>query len=92
MKLRRREAEPQPAPRPCPNYTAIAVLEHDQLGIQPRPGTAAALVIGLRRAAANCTAHEPVDTTTLGQAGRRGVCARCGRDMIQGGDGEWQTA
>jgi hypothetical protein len=37
----------QEAPRP--NYTAIAVLEHDLFGIQPAPGTTAAAIIGMRR-------------------------------------------
>lgn len=89
MRFRRRRPEPQPAPPPHPNYTAIAVLEHDELGIQPQPGTAAALVIALRKFAANCTEHQPVDTTMLGEAGRHGVCARCGCDMAQDSDGQW---
>jgi hypothetical protein len=89
MRLRRRRDQPTPAPAARPNYTAIAVLEHDLLGIPPEPGTVAAAVIGLRKAVANCTAHQPVDTTTLGELGRRGVCTRCGCDMVQDGDGEW---
>lgn len=92
LRLHRRKAEPQPAPLPRPNYTTIAVLEHDLLGIQPQPSTAAALVIALRQAVANCTAHQPVETTTLGSLGRTGVCARCGRSMLQDADGEWTTA
>jgi len=84
----RRKAEPQPAP-PRPNYTAIAVLEHDLLGIQPEPGTVAAVTIALRKAVANCTAHQPVETTMLGQPGRVGMCTRCGCSMTQGGEGEW---
>lgn len=32
-----------------PDYTAIAVLEHDLFGIQPKPDTAAAAIIGMRR-------------------------------------------
>lgn len=89
MRIRRRKPEPQPAPPPRPNYTAIAVLEHDELGIQPQPGTAAAAVIALRKAVANCTAHQPVDTTPFAQVGRSGMCARCGCHMVQDGDGEW---
>lgn len=91
MRFRRRRPEPQPALPPRPNYTAIAVLEHDQLGIQPQPGTAAALVIALRKIAANCTAHQPIDTTPFAQVGRSGMCARCGCDMVQDGGGEWVT-
>lgn len=85
MRIRRRKPEPQPRP----NYTAIAVLEHDELGIQPEPGTTAAVVIALRKAVANCTVHQPVDLTTLSETGRRGVCTRCGCDMVQDGDGQW---
>jgi len=83
----RRKAEPQPA-SPRPNYTAIAVLEHDLLGIQPEPGTAAAVTIALRRAVANCTAHQPVDVTTPGQL-PIALCRRCGCSMMQDGEGEW---
>jgi len=86
----RRKRQPEP-PRSRPNYTAIAVLEHDLLGIPPKPGTAAAFAIALRKAVANCTAHEPVETTTLGHPGNVGVCARCGRDMIQDAEGHWVT-
>jgi hypothetical protein len=89
VRIRRRKPEPQPAPPPRPNYTAIAVMEHDELGIQPEPGTVAAMVIGLRKAVANCTAHQPVDTTPFAQAGRSGLCTRCGCDMVQDGDGQW---
>ena len=39
---------PTTALRPRPDYTAIAVLEHDLFGIQPAPGTAAAAIIGMR--------------------------------------------
>lgn len=31
-----------------PDYTAIAVLEHDLFGIQPKPDTTAAAIIGMR--------------------------------------------
>ncbi|MGW2739150.1 hypothetical protein ACWC4D_33745 [Streptomyces sp. NPDC001288] len=31
-----------------PDYTAIAVLEHELFGIQPQPGTVAAAIIGMR--------------------------------------------
>ena len=38
---------------PRPNYTAIAVMEHDLFGIQPKPGTAAAAIVGMRHIAPN---------------------------------------
>lgn len=31
-----------------PDYTAIAVMEYDIFGIEPKPGTAAAAIIGMR--------------------------------------------
>jgi hypothetical protein len=89
LRLRRRIAEPPPTPHPRPNYTAIAVLEHDLFGVQPEPGTAAAVTIALRNALANCTAHQPVATTPFAQVGHSGMCARCGCSMRQDGTGEW---
>ncbi|MFE2563045.1 hypothetical protein [Streptomyces mirabilis] len=88
MRLRRRKAEPRRAPRP--NYMAIAVLEHALFGIQPEPGTAAALTIALRQVGA-CMTHRPVETTTLGQL-PQALCTRCGKSMIQGDDGTWEMA
>ncbi|MGS2592106.1 hypothetical protein [Streptomyces hebeiensis] len=82
---RRRE---QPAVAPRPNYTTIAVLEHDLFGIQPQPGTAAALAIGLR-STGTCFTHKPVETTTLGQAVTNGICSGCGRSMVLNDDGHW---
>jgi hypothetical protein len=35
---------------PGPDYVKIAVLEYELLGIEPKPGTTAALAVGLRRA------------------------------------------
>lgn len=40
------------APVRRPDYTAIAVLEYDIFGIEPKPGTAAAAMIGMRSLAA----------------------------------------
>lgn len=80
---------PAPAP-PRANPTTIAVLEHDLLGIPPQPGTAAALVIGLRRIG-TCLEHEPVETTSLGERASA-LCTRCGAAMLQDDDGEWRTA
>ena len=71
---------PEPAARPRANPTRIAVLEHNLLGIPPQPGTAAALVIGMRRLG-TCTEHEPVETTGLGER-PNGLCTRCGAAML----------
>ncbi|MEU5442733.1 hypothetical protein [Streptomyces griseofuscus] len=78
-------------PPPRPDYVRIAVLEHDLLGIQPRPGTAAALIVKMRRAG-TCLAHQPVDTSILGDPAPTGLCGRCGHAMVLGSDGNWTTA
>ncbi|MFR9794207.1 hypothetical protein ACL07V_37230 [Streptomyces sp. MB22_4] len=82
---RRSRLEP-PAPRPDP--TRIAILEHDLFGIQPQPGTAAALAIGLRRVGA-CSTHAPVEVTGLGDQTRNGLCTRCGIPVILNDEGDW---
>lgn len=46
---------PVPVPAERPDYTAIALLEHEIYGITPEPGTAAAAVLGLRRIASAAT-------------------------------------
>ena len=74
---------------PTASPTRIAVLEHDLLGVQPLPGTAAALAVGLRGAGV-CISHQPVaDTEVVGPV-TAGVCARCGRQMVLGESGNWQ--
>lgn len=77
-------------PLPRPDYTRIAVLEHDLLGIQPEPSTAAALIIGMRRTG-TCFTHQPVDTSVLNDPVRNGLCGRCGQAMVIGDDGNWTT-
>ena len=69
--------------------TRIAVLEHDLLGIQPAPGTAAALAVGLR-GTGTCITHQPVaDTEVVGPI-TSGTCARCGSRMVLGESGAWE--
>lgn len=46
--FRRRADAPEP---PRPDYTQIALLEHDIYGVQPPPMSAAAAIIGLRQIA-----------------------------------------
>lgn len=48
MRLWSRRKHPAP-PAPRPDRVRIAVLEYELFGIEPRPGTTAAAVIGLRR-------------------------------------------
>jgi hypothetical protein len=75
-----------PTQRPPANPTRIAVLEHDLLGIQPEPGTIAALAVVLRKAG-TCIEHKPV------QAGAGStMCTGCGRTMHLKEDGTWRTA
>jgi hypothetical protein len=72
--------------RPRANPTRIAVLEHDLLGIQPEPGTIAALAVVLRKAG-TCIEHKPVQA-----APDSAVCTGCGRTMHLKEDGTWRTA
>lgn len=72
-----------------PNSVRIAVLEHDLLGVHPRPGTAAALAVGLR-GAGTCLTHQPVADTETVELVSSGVCARCGRALILADSGDWE--
>lgn len=71
-----------------PNYTRIAVLEHDLCGVQPEPGTMAALTIMLR-SAGTCLRHTPIDTSTVDDPRPVGICQRCGRPMLLDENGAW---
>lgn len=90
MKLWPRRSRPEP-PAPRPDPTRIAILEHDLYGIQPQPGTMAALAIGLRQTG-TCLQHTPIDTSTLGDARPVGICQRCGRAMLLNENGDWVVA
>jgi hypothetical protein len=73
-----------------PNLVRIAVLEHDLLGIQPEPGTAAALAVGTRRLG-QCWQHKPA--ATLGPVPiEEAVCIQCGRQMKLDSEGHWVLA
>jgi hypothetical protein len=72
--------------RPRANPTRIAVLEHDLLGIQPEPGSVAALAVGLRRAG-TCIEHKPIQAASSST-----MCTGCGRTMHLKEDGTWRTA
>lgn len=85
----KRRPEAPAAPRP--NYTSIAVMEHDLLGIKPEPGTAAAAVVALRQVG-TCLTHQPVETTVLNDSARNGMCTRCGRILVLNGEGDWVVA
>lgn len=91
MKIWPRRTPTQPPPVPRPDYTRIAVLEHDLYGVQPERGTLAALVIGMR-AAGLCLQHTPIDTSTLGDPRPVGMCQRCGRNMLLNDNGDWDLA
>lgn len=60
MKLWPRRTRPAP-PAPRPDHTRIAVLEYDLFGVQPKPGTVAAAVIGLRQLSVALRADDPGD-------------------------------
>lgn len=86
MKLWPRKPETPTPPRANP--TRIAVLEHDLLGIQPEPGTAAAVTIALRKTS-DCIQHRPVEITVLGDPGPIAMCNGCGAHLVQNGEGDW---
>ena len=89
MRLRRSKTpSPQANPAPTADLLRIAVLEHDLFGIQPQPGTAAALCIGLRRTG-TCLQHDPIDVTTLDTPAQQALCSRCGTAMVDDGKGGW---
>lgn len=71
--------------------TRTAVLEHDELGIPPEPGSAAAVQVAMRSTTA-CTEHEPIETTSIGDPRPSGMCGRCGVGMVQDEDGQWVLA
>lgn len=74
-----------PPDRPSP--VRIAVLEHDLFGVQPKPGTAAALAVGMR-AGGQCWQHQPAATLTANPV-TEAVCTQCGRQMQLDDDGHW---
>lgn len=84
----------RPAPAPRPDHLAIAVMEYDELGIQPESGSAAALAIGLRAfgKAGTCAVHDPIAVTALNDPAPNAICARCGQHMLQDEHGDWRTA
>jgi hypothetical protein len=89
VRLRRKRTEQQPVP--VANPTRIAVLEHDLLGVTPKPGTAAAAVIALR-SIGTCIEHDPIDVGTLGQIpGTSVICGRCGNHLVNTESG-WRLA
>lgn len=90
----RHQPEPHAIPPALrPDYVAIAVLEYEELGIRPEPGSTAAVAIAGRAiTAADCAHAQVIDITTFGQPGRVGICTRCGTNMIQNGSGQWAQA
>lgn len=92
MFFRRRRTAPTSARRP--DQLAIAVMEYEELGIQPEPGSAAALAIGLRAfgRTGTCAVHDPVAVTSFGDPAPNAICTRCGQHMLQDEHGDWRLA
>jgi hypothetical protein len=69
-------------------------MEYDELGIQPEPGSAAALAIGLRALgrAGTCITHDPIIVTSLSDPAPNATCSRCGQHMLQDEHGDWRLA
>lgn len=89
---RSRTPDPAPARRERPNPDYIAVLEHDLLGIVPEPGTPAARAVALAKPVdrTTCPHEDVIDVTQLGQARPTGMCQRCGADMVESDEGDWE--
>lgn len=90
MRLRRQpeQADVPSPPPPRADYVAIAVMEYEELGIAPEPGTTAAAVIASREftaalTRANCPHGTVVDVTSYGDPIPVGLCIGCGSSMIQ---------
>ncbi|WP_448334027.1 hypothetical protein [Streptomyces sp. DSM 41534] len=84
---KRAPAEPERA-----DQDRIAVLEHDLLGVQPEPGTPAARAVALAKPVdpAQCPHDDVIDITEIQHTRPVGMCERCGADMIQNDDGDWE--
>jgi hypothetical protein len=94
--------KPDAASSPRADPLRIAVLEHDLLGVQPEPGTAAAFAVNLaasgkrlREAMAKpvdpdaCPHEDVAETTMLSQTRRAGICCKCGAEMVEDDAGDW---
>lgn len=86
---------PEPTtPAPTPHradHARIAVLEHQLLGIQPEPGTPAAVAVAHATPVdqERCPHDDWTEITTWGQARRSAWCVSCGADLVAGDDGVW---
>lgn len=78
-----------------PDYTRIALLEHALFGVEPKPGTKAAELLGAQRFAeelrAACDHDDVIETPTLGELRKSGIC-QCGESLVETGDGGWEKA
>lgn len=81
----------RPAPVPWAPRVAIAVMEYEELGIEPEPGSLAALAIGLRSLAkaGTCVEHDPI-APRPGDIRTIAVCSRCAQPMEQDRHGVWR--
>lgn len=91
--LRAFKRPPRPSPTPRPDPNRIAVLEHDLLGIQPEPGTAAARAVALSKPVDQtaCPHDNVIETTGMGEARSTGLCGRCGTALVATDTGEWES-
>lgn len=82
----------QPSPAPVADPVRIAVLEHDLLGIEPKPGTPAAYAVALAKPVdpTTCPHEDVIDVTEVGQARATGMCQCCGGSLVEGDEGDWE--
>jgi hypothetical protein len=69
-----------------PDYTAIAVLEHDLFGIQPKPGTTAAAIIGMRRLGRLASAGAATSSAYVGPEYGAGLVGRPSPYLLEPGE------
>lgn len=88
-----RQRPPQPErPTPRANPDRIAVLEHEVLGITPKPGTPAARAVALSKPVDQdrCPHDDVIETPEFGQPRPTGICRLCGAGMVATDEGDWE--
>lgn len=87
-----RRNRPSLPPDEPPDPDRIAVLEHDLLGILPEPGTRAARAVAMAKPVDQdtCSHDDVIEVTEMGQVRSTGLCGRCGADMVENDEGDWE--
>ena len=86
---RRKRAQTEPDPA---SQDRIAILEHELLGVQHEPGTAAARAVAIAKPVdpGQCPHDDVINITEIQHLRQVGMCAACGADMVENDDGDWE--